>query len=96
MNEQEVLETLALGYDDAEDLINQADPKLKKKFNRLCNSLVEYMKEVRQHFPDACYYTASGGLNVMLGRPHDDNCKAQQQLLALSGRGDLVIGDGDF
>jgi len=96
MTESECLEAIAKG-ETAYGLLHDADPKLIKKFSRLCRSIVAFREEVQVHFPDAEYYTASGGFNLMLGKPHTEDRaqRSQGQLLALSGER-VQIGDGDF
>lgn len=70
------------------------DP-IAARFKRLDKALVTLLADVREVFPDAQYYTASGGFNLMLGSPHDaKGINPQAELLALSGR--AAIGDGDF
>lgn len=84
-------------YYIAEILLEEADPNFAKRFNRTCKTLKKLLDDVRKHFPDAEYYTASGGLTLMLGKPHSDNEDPQQELIALSARHiGLQIGDGDF
>lgn len=65
------------------------------RFKRLNTTMIKLLEDVRKSFPDAEYYTASGGFNLMIGRPHDDRGQqAQQELVALSGA--AQVGDGDF
>jgi len=96
MTEAECLEAIANG-ETAFGLLHDANPKLTKKFDRLCRSIVAFREEVQVHFPDAQYYTASGGFNLLLGKPHTDGHgqPSQTQLVALTG-GNVQIGDGDF
>lgn len=94
MNEEDVLITMGIEGIDAEDLLRRADPKLITRFKRLDKSLINLLKDVQEHFPDACYYTASGGFNLLLGSSHTDDGKPQQDMLAVSGY--ATIGDGDW
>ena len=95
MTEKEVLEAIENG-ESAYGLLMKADPKLEKKFHSLCKKIIKYHAEVRKHFPDAEYYTGSGGFNLLLGSSHDDHTTdPQRQLVALNGTG-VSIGDGDF
>jgi hypothetical protein len=93
MTEQECLAAIAEG-DDAEVLLRMRMPQVARRFNALDRSLRRLLADVQVYFPDAQYYTASGGFNLMLGRSHGNNQRPQQQLIALSGR--AMIGDGDF
>lgn len=95
MTEQEILERLAQGDVDASDLLLEADPRLEKKFNALCKKIAKYLDEVKQYFPDATYYTASGGFHLLLGHSHTISGTPQEQLVAL-GATDVQIGDGDW
>lgn len=96
MDQNECLEAIAGGEMDATDLLIQANPKFKSRFNRIDKALIEFLADVRKHFPDACYYTGSGGFNLMIGASHanDRTLTSQQELVALSGS--ATIGDGDW
>lgn len=94
MDEAACLRSIATGDEDAYSLLMAADPKFKTRFKRLNTAIVELLKDVREYFPDAQYYTASGGFNLMLGASHSASDRAQQQLIALGGS--AQIGDGDF
>lgn len=95
MTESEVLQAIDDG-ESAYGLLVDADPKLYKRFDKLCKAMVDYLADVKMHFPDAEYYTGSGGFNLLLGRPHDDQEHAQQQLVAANGKHGVSIGDGDW
>ena len=96
MDEQACLDAVAKGDVDAYELLVTADPKLEARFKRVDKAIRDLLVEVQKHFPDAQYYTGSGGFNLMLGASHanDRRQTAQQQLVALSGK--ASIGDGDF
>lgn len=94
LNEVECLAAVAGGV-SARDLLLDAMPDAKRKFDAVDQALVKLLAQVRQHFPDAQFYTASGGFNLMIGHAHDYRAqKPQQQLIALHGK--ASIGDGDF
>jgi hypothetical protein len=81
--------------EDAYDLLLEHMPSAEKRFKAVDKAICDLLRDVKKHFPDACYYTASGGFNLMLGASHDKRgVHGQQQLIALSGRAE--IGDGDF
>ena len=68
---------------------------IERRFKRIDKALIKLLDDVRQVFPDAEYYTASGGFNLLLGSSHDaSGDRAQQELVAFSGN--AHIGDGDF
>jgi hypothetical protein len=95
MIEAECLAAIADG-EDAQCLLLAAMPSAKRRFKAVDRALIRLLADVRVHFPDATYYTASGGFNLLLGRSHDEsaNARAQDQLVALSGN--ASISDGDF
>lgn len=80
----------------ADGLFDEILPKYRKKLDRLDKRIRELLKEIKEVFPDAEYYTASGGFNLLLGQPHSEGIYSisQQQRIAWSGQ--AVIGDGDF
>lgn len=96
MDETEVLRQINEFGESAYGLLLDADPKLVKRFEKLDAELVKLLADVRKHFPDAQYYTASGGFNLLLGSPQtaDRMQYGQPELVALQGR--ARIGDGDF
>lgn len=82
------------GDADAYRLLNERLPKMRAKLNRLDAKIVETLREIREVFPDAEYYTASGGFHLLLGKSHDHRDIAQQQRMAWFGN--AQIGDGDW
>lgn len=100
LTEAEVLRLIEDGDEfgplDAEDILKLEMPGAKRRFMAIDKSLRGFLADVRKTFPDANYYTASGGFHLMLGNPHasDHEGRSQQQLVALSGKAN--IGDGDF
>ncbi|MBL8474437.1 MAG: hypothetical protein JNM98_21795 [Rhodocyclaceae bacterium] len=96
MDEAEVLAAIEDG-ESAYGLLSEKCPMIERRFNRVCKTIVDLLADVRKEFPDAQYYTASGGFNLMLGNPHADdrNQTPQQELIALRGNR-VRIGDGDF
>ncbi len=93
-NEEEVLKEIHENDESAYGLLIDADKNLARRFRRLDTTLIKLLKDVRKHFPDASYYTASGGFHLMLGNSHSDSGEQQQELIALGGL--AQIGDGDF
>jgi hypothetical protein len=94
MTEADCLRAINEQGEDPEVLVRMAMPQVARRFHAIDRSLRRLLADVQKYFPDAQYYTASGGFNLMLGRPHDDKLKAQQELVALAGQ--AQIGDGDF
>lgn len=94
--EADCLRIIDLGAENAYDLLTAEMPGVERRFRRVDKAIRDLLTEVQQVFPDACYYTASGGFNLMLGNPHavGRDMTSQQQLVALRGR--ARISDGDF
>jgi hypothetical protein len=93
MTQEECLAAIASGA-DTEELLGGAMPDARRRFRVIDKALCTFLADVRKHFPDAEYYTASGGFNLLLGKSHAGGGIQQSQLIALSGR--ASIGDGDF
>lgn len=79
---------------EAYDLLFDEAPDIERKFRRVDKAICNLLAEVRKTFPDATYYTASGGFHLLLGASHDNHANSQRELVALSG--EASIGDGDF
>jgi hypothetical protein len=96
MSEEDVLDAIENG-ESAYELLTEKIPHIERKWKRLNKSVRDFLNDVQKEFPDAQYYTASGGFNLMLGKPHADDFHgtAQSQLVALAGI-NVTIGDGDF
>lgn len=94
LNEAECLHRIASEGYDAEELLLDYMPTAIRRFKAIDKRLRHLLAETRQVFPDARYYTASGGFNLMLGSPHSSHGRPQQQLIAIKGQ--AQIDDGDF
>ena len=93
--EEDCLRIIDSGEDTAYGLLVDNLPRIDRKFDRVDKAIRDLLAEVRQVFPDAQYYTASGGFHLLLGCPHSATSGlAQHQLTAVSGR--ASIGDGDY
>jgi hypothetical protein len=95
IDEQKALDLINNQDETAYGLLIAANPNFDKRFNRVCRTIRELLRDVQKEFPDAQYYTASGGFNLMIGPSHDDDANPQRELLACHGAG-MEIGDGDF
>lgn len=73
MDEQEILRVINGRDIDATDLLEEAMPNAARRFYRLTKSLNKLLQEVREHFPDAMYYSASGTVSLLLGSSQDNN-----------------------
>jgi hypothetical protein len=94
ITQEDAVEIIESGKNDAYGLMSDADDKFIKRFNKIDKDLIKLLADVRKHFPDATYYTGSGGFNLLLGESHNDKGQAQTQLVAFGGL--AAIGDGDF
>ncbi|HFX6518393.1 TPA: hypothetical protein ACIFEI_002070 [Acinetobacter nosocomialis] len=96
MTEEDVLNTIAEGEFDANDLLNQANPNFEKQFKKLTKGLEKLMKDIRKNFPNAQYYSANDGMILLLGGPHSSSGNPQQDLEAVDGGLKSVLSGGDF
>ncbi len=79
---------------DASALLDEKLPKMSAKLARLDKRIRDVLAEVQTEFPDAQYYTASGGFHLILGSTHCDRAHPQRQRWAWGGS--AHIGDGDW
>lgn len=93
LDEAACLEMIGKG-EDAYGLIIDRLPSAEARFRKLDKAICDYLKFIRRAFPDAEYYTGSGGFNLLLGKPHSAKQVPQQELIAFGGH--AAIGDGDF
>jgi hypothetical protein len=82
---------------DCYQLLLEHIPDASRKFDKVCKAIKEYLKYIRKTFPDAQYYTAGGGFNLLLGASHTNDYgePPQHQRSALGSIG-VEIGDGDW
>lgn len=95
MRQGEALAVIDSGADTASGLLSDAMPTAARRFYRAAQSLEKLLADVKEHFPDASYYSASGTLNLMLGDSHDADERGQQDLVAYSAH-KLTIEGGDW
>lgn len=98
LDTEEVLSIIKDGNLDAYDLLTERDSSIEKRWKKMTKEMERFLNDVRIHFPDAEYYTASGGFNLLLGRSHSEESRgsitANTDLVAFSSR--VVVGDGDW
>ena len=83
------------GEYDSSSLLMDKMPGQLDKLDRLDKRIIKILNEIRKIFPDAQYYTAGGGFNLLLGDSHGgDHEEPQRQRVAWSGKS--CIGDGDW
>lgn len=81
------------GY-TAESLLMEKMPQAKRRWNHICKLMNNYIRDVQKVFPDASYYTACGGFNLLIGKDHDDMNNLLQETSALGSN--VFVGDGDY
>lgn len=92
--QQEVLDIINSGEDSAYGLLYEANPKLIKRFEKLDKELLKLLNDVKEHFPDASYYSANSSFCLLLGSSHNEYEQSQEVLAALAGK--VMIDGGDF
>lgn len=70
MNTNELVEYLALGEKDANDLLYELNPKLEKRFKKACKELAKIVDEIRVQYPDANIYVQEDTPILLLGNSH--------------------------
>lgn len=95
MREADVLEAIENDDRTALGLLFDAIPGAGTRFNRLTANLHTLLLDIREHFPDAKFYSANGTVHLMLGDSHDMRGKAQNELVAVTAT-NLDIGGGDW
>lgn len=91
MNTEELIERIDGDQYEANRLLDEKCPNVERRFKRLTKALAALLDEVKQEYPDANYYTASGGFNLLLGE-----IEGGSSMIALSASSYLSVGDGDF
>ncbi|HEY1843665.1 MAG TPA: hypothetical protein VGH05_02265 [Buttiauxella sp.] len=85
------------GIATATNLLSDVMPTASARFYRLSTALEKLRQEVREHFPEAKYYTAGGdGLALVLGDTHSGrDASANHELVALFSE-TLHVEGGDW
>lgn len=85
------------GMTTAGDLLSDVMPAASARFYRLSTALEKLRQEVREHFPEAKYYTAGGdGFALVLGDTHSGRAStANHELVALYSD-KLCVEGGDW
>lgn len=61
--EADCLRLINSGETDAYDLLTENLPGVKRRFMALDKALITLLADIKKTFPDAQYYTASGGFH---------------------------------
>lgn len=81
---------------DPRSLLLGRVPTAERRFKRICTEMRNLLMDVRREFPDAEFYTASGGFNLLLAKSHHpERGTIQREGSALTGIG-VDVGDGDY
>ena len=86
------------GENDACSLLDDRLPGMRRKLCNLDKRIRDVLKEIQKEFPDAQYYTASGGFNLVLGSTHRSvtGLRETPQRQRVCWSGQATIGDGDW
>lgn len=81
---------------DGRSAMSLADERLpgwERRFRAATKHLADLLAEAKREFPDAAYFTGSGGLHLILGGEGTPDAK---HLCAYAAHPNLNIGDGDW
>ncbi|NUL35089.1 hypothetical protein [Kosakonia sacchari] len=97
MNTEELKKTIAEEDETASTLLFYAMPHASARFHRLSNSMAKLLNEVREHFPDARFYTSGGdGFALVLGETHSGKGETPNTELVASLATKLRVHGGDW
>lgn len=80
----------------AYELATERLPGWERRFRRAARTLGRLLEEAKIEFPDACYYTGSGGLNFLIGPGRTNSVGLDQDQVAFSASDLVHIIDGDW
>lgn len=95
MDQDDVLSKISSENTTAHELLSESYAKRNLSILPDRKNLSRLLDEVREHFPDASYYAASGSLSLLLGESHNKHDQPQQELLAHAAP-DLRVEGGDW
>lgn len=58
---------------DTQSILAKHFSDTEQEFNTLINQLYDLLQKVQTFFLDANFYTASGGFNLLIGNPYNDD-----------------------
>lgn len=84
MNTQDLVKYFAEGEKDANELLNEINPNLSRRFKRACKDLAKIVDEVRTRYPEANIYVNDDVPALLLGDSHETSRDAppQQEMVA--------------
>lgn len=81
----------------AYELLSEVMPTAASRFYRTTNTLAKLLEEVRQHYPEARFYTAGGdGFALILGDTHSGMGESPNQELSALMAPRLTCQGGDW
>lgn len=83
--------------ESAYGLLLNAMPTAESRFNRLQSNMARLLEDVREHFPDAMFYTTGGkGFSLVLGDTHSGKLSTGNQELQAIVATRLNVEGGDW
>ncbi len=98
MDTDELKQYLADNPDEtAYDVLLDAMPNAASRFHRLESNMARLLEDVREHFPDALFYTSGGrGFSLVLGDTHSGKQDTGNQELQAMVASRLNVEGGDW
>lgn len=97
MNTEELKERIADSEETAFDLLIDAMPRASTRFHKAAATLARLLDDVREHFPEARYYTSGGdGFSLILGDTHSGRGETPNTELSALESDCLHVMGGDW
>lgn len=97
MDTEQLKEVIESGEDSAYGLLFDKMPNALGRFNRITNNLAKLLDEVKEHFPEARYYTSGGdGFVLVLGDTHSGKGEEPNNELVALSASKLHVQGGDW
>jgi len=97
MDTEQLKQRIAEDDVSAYELLCDVMPTAASRFYRTTNTLAKLLKEVREHYPDAIFYTAGGdGFSLILGDTHSGREGLPNQELSAVTATKLTCRGGDW
>lgn len=90
MNTELLINHIANSDQNANDLLNELNPKLEKRFIKACKELAKIVDEIREVYPDANIYVQEDQPLLLLGDSHtestyiDNGGRSLKQMVAVA------------
>lgn len=68
----------------AKELLDTINPNLKKRFEKNCKQLSNFIDEIRQYYPDTIVFIEEDCPTLILGDPHDKKGRPRNKLIVTS------------